>query len=789
MSDPEQDAAERARFRQDANGQWLSLRLAWQRGIDRTLEMRWLWLGLFLVFGSWLLVADLIQRAPDVEVGAIATREYTAPRDLLVPDEEATEERRTLARGAVLQVYDRDQSIADDVDAALHQLFVDGRDLLDLQRSETGLATEDGEEIELPELIRASTKLTLTRAQTDLLISLGFDSGIEEALRDVVARVYRQGVVSDKSSLLVNRASGISVRYLESGEEGVEVDLFDFLGTEEVADLVRSEFRTVRDLRTAARQLLVDLVLANLTANVQPNLRETQRRREAAAEETQAVFTQVRRGQVIARRGDVLTRSEVQAILSAVGGSGGGLFFPWLGTVLLLSLASFALWLGLRGEEATGRTRARLFCELLALLIAGLAFTKFGLWTATALSSSVELEPFTSVRSYLAAVPMASLALTMGILYGRRVALLPTLMFAILAERLVGSEDSWIFIYTIAGSLAALYMIEHTQFKQRSVILRVGLGIGLVNVLTLLTLAAFSREAFAQPDRLGFDMLCGLLGGALCAAAASFGVPVCESLFSITTQIKLVELSNTNLPLLRRLALEAPGTFQHSLMVANLGKAGCEAIGADATLAYTAALYHDVGKIPRPEYFIENQRGGANPHDTLAPAISARILASHIKDGVQLAARERLPRPLLDVIEQHHGTRKMTYFYERAVSQADDGETVPEADFRYPGPRPQDRVNGVLMLADGVEAAARTLTDTSADRIKALIQRIVDACLDDGQLDETDLTLSDLRRIRDAFLDLLSSLYHRRVDYPGYDFNTDVPAAAPQAPGRKLKVS
>ncbi|MBV8199130.1 MAG: HDIG domain-containing protein, partial [Acidobacteria bacterium] len=256
---------------------------------------------------------------------------------------------------------------------------------------------------------------------------------------------------------------------------------------------------------------------------------------------------------------------------------------------------------------------------------------------------------------------------------------------------------------------------------------------------------------------------------------ASFAVPVLEPLLGITTDIKLVELSNTNLPLLRRLAYEAPGTFQHSLMVANLAKEGCEAIGADAVLAYTGALYHDVGKVFRPDYFIENQRPGQNRHDRLLPSMSALILASHVKEGAELARQHHLPQVIVDAIEQHHGTRLMRYFYSRAQELHDrQAGEVRESEYRYPGPRPRNKVMAVLMLADAVEAASRTLTEPTPAKLRGLIGTLFDDCLQEDQLDKTDLTLSDLHAVSEAFLRVLSTIFHQRVDYPGFDFNADV---------------
>jgi putative nucleotidyltransferase with HDIG domain len=269
-------------------------------------------------------------------------------------------------------------------------------------------------------------------------------------------------------------------------------------------------------------------------------------------------------------------------------------------------------------------------------------------------------------------------------------------------------------------------------------------------------------------------------------------VPILEWLLGTATDIKLVELSNTNLPLLRRLAFEAPGTFQHSLMVANLAKEGCEAVGSDPVLAYAAGLYHDIGKVFRPDYFIENQRSGQNPHDRLAPSMSALILISHVKEGVELAREHNLPRVLRDAVRQHHGTRLIKYFFDRAVKQSGPhGGEIPEtpeiteaaeADYRYPGPRPRNKAMGVLMLADAVEAASRSLAEPTPGTIREMIRAIVDDCLRDGQLDETDLTLSDLRVLSEAFGRMLVTIYHQRIEYPGFDFH-----AAPKRERRGIR--
>jgi putative nucleotidyltransferase with HDIG domain len=250
----------------------------------------------------------------------------------------------------------------------------------------------------------------------------------------------------------------------------------------------------------------------------------------------------------------------------------------------------------------------------------------------------------------------------------------------------------------------------------------------------------------------------------------SFILPMLESLFDVLTDIRLLELSNLSNPLLSQLALKAPGSYNHSILVGTLAEEGAKAIGANSLFCRVAAFYHDVGKITHPEYFVENQRG-INPHDRLTPSMSSLIISSHVKDGIKLAREAGLPEQIIDIIPQHHGTRLMTFFYEKARNSDDPSLSgMKETDFRYPGPKPQTREAAIFMLADAVEAAARTVDEPTPNRLREVIRKVTNAIVLDGQLDSCDLTFVDLEKIQEAFLRLLLSIHHRRVEYPGFDF-------------------
>lgn len=743
----------------------------------RALESPALWIGLFLVLGTWALVPGAFLFTPRVASNTIADRDFVATRDLLLLDDEATHAKQEQAREAVLPVYDFDPGVAAELEEQVAQLFGRGRRLL--TRETAGEANEEQarQEVVKQLLVRppAPEGFRLTQEQLELLARRRFSPELQDRISGVFVQALRRGVVGNKTMLLENRLRGIVQRNLGTGGEQVLLDLFGPLGyPEEARALLESEVRDWSGYSSEERRILVDLLVANLPANLLPNRSETLLRRDAAASGAGQVFNQVRKGQVIVRKGDVIDEGDAYAIAQMRGERQLLLQIPPLaGTLLLLSLASAVVWLGLRRERVSDHGPRRLFGEGLLLLLLSLLGAKFCFVVAAGLSSVFEGPPLNAARSWAYATPFATLALLVTLLLGRHAALLLSILFSILASRLVVDNDPlWVVFYAFAGSVAVIYALDHYQFRQRLVMVRVGVVVGAVNVILALIFAG----AFSSGERgwmqLGFDLLCAFAGGLLAAAVASFAVPILEAMLGITTDIKLLELSNTNLPLLRRLAFEAPGTFQHSLMVANLAKEGCEAIGADPILAYTSGLYHDVGKVFRPDYFIENQRPGQNRHDKLLPSMSALILLNHVKDGVELAREHNLPRVIRDAIQQHHGTRLIKYFYNRALEQRDpEAGDVTEEKYRYPGPRPQNKVMGVLMLADAVEAASRTLTEPTPQKIRGLIRKIQDDCLNDGQLDQTDLTLSDLSHVSEAFLRVLANIFHQRVDYPGFDFN------------------
>ncbi|WP_420841519.1 HD family phosphohydrolase [Desulfosporosinus fructosivorans] len=362
-----------------------------------------------------------------------------------------------------------------------------------------------------------------------------------------------------------------------------------------------------------------------------------------------------------------------------------------------------------------------------------------------------------------ALIPVAWATMTIAILIGVDVALLVAVVLAIFVAILVDPTLSTALglqtgIVALFGGFVGVYSVSH--LSQRSDLARAGLFVSAVNVLMVSAIALTTGMRVSV-------WLVGLLLGTVNGVASSFltvgALHWFESGFRITSSVRLLELSNPNRPLLKRLLMEAPGTYHHSILVGNLAEAAAEAVHADATLVRVGSMYHDIGKLKRPYFFIENQFTQDNPHDKIAPTLSSLIITSHVKDGLELAKENKLPQQLQDIIAQHHGDGLVSFFYHKAL---EENEEVPEEAFHYEGPKPQTKEAALVSLADNVEAAVRSMKQHTPGRVEGLVRKIIKDKLNDGQLDQCDLTFQDLDRIAMAFVRVLSGIFHSRVEYP-----------------------
>jgi putative nucleotidyltransferase with HDIG domain len=399
---------------------------------------------------------------------------------------------------------------------------------------------------------------------------------------------------------------------------------------------------------------------------------------------------------------------------------------------------------------------------LLALMIVGtLALGRLSEFIFSGFSRGLGIE---GARTYIFGIPLAAGAMLVTLLFDFHTAI----VFSFVISMFTGLwlQDAAFSIYTFVGSLTAAFSV--IRCRKRTAILRAGLYLAAVNILTVVTVLLFWGELFTS--KAPYSIVFGSVSALSVVAVVSIVLPILEYLFKITTDISLLELLDLEHPLLKSLMISAPGTYHHSIIVGNLVESAAEAVNVNPLLARVCAYYHDIGKIKMPEYFIENLSTGPSKHDRLTPHMSSMILVSHVKEGVELARQYKLPMAVMEIIEQHHGTSLITYFYEKAKG-AENIEELSETDYKYPGPKPQNKVAALVMIADAVDAASRVLTDPTPQRITALVNKIINHIFLEGQLEECELTLKDISEIKKHFIYTLTGILHKRIDYPGFDFN------------------
>lgn len=402
-----------------------------------------------------------------------------------------------------------------------------------------------------------------------------------------------------------------------------------------------------------------------------------------------------------------------------------------------VSLGSFALvWLG----------------EIVAISV-----------TSYASSSVYHLEGI-SKESLFYAIPFATGCLMIQAVLGLHYTLVYSLGFAITIALYITGQPVLILDVFVTGLVAALSL---SNFRSRSAYIKAGFIIGIVSVC--FAFAALVIDGAGSPLDIMMRLVGALLGGILCSFIASGVTPLIEYLGGYVTDMRLIEMATLDHPLLKELSIQAPGTWNHSMVMGMMVESAADAIGANPVLARVGAYFHDIGKMKKPLYFVENQGGGENRHDKLSTSMSALIIRSHVKDGIELARKHGLPKAIEDMIPQHHGTWVIEYFYEKACREAkENGEDPADVDkslYTYPGPKPQTKEAGLLMLADGIEAAARTVSEPSMDRIQGLVQKMINKVFASGELDECELTLKDLHLIAKCFTRVLNAIYHQRIAY------------------------
>ena len=735
------------------------VRKSFRRGVDRLLATDLVWSGLFVFVVVFLLAGQ--RCAPDVPpfvAGQPAPEDIRAPFDITFVDEQLTEERRRQAREEVLEVWAHNHERGSNVAAQLASLFEEGR------------ATLDQAPPSAPAVAGALTA-PMPPGALEVLEQRRFDVELERELTSLLTRLLSQRVVVSKT--LLERKAGVVLIKRPGGAREQVSDFSTFVDLNQVREELRRELIQRLDLPAKEERALGDLLESFVDATVHLEQETTDRERQRAAHDVRPMLTRITQGETLVRQGATVTAATIDMIESATRAAHPPLSTrEFLGFLFVASLLAFFLYRYTRYHQRAFRKLEHLHALLMIMLVSMLVLSSGMLWLARRIVDNLN-DPFNQIGTYTYLIPLGAGAILVALLANGRIAT----VYAAFASVLFGAINDWdsyLMAWALLVQCAGVYAIS--TYRERAALLRAGLVVGGAGATTVLALETI--QGTVEPlSRSFYGAGLAFLGGAVgVGLLISFSLPLLERLFNVLTDIRLLELSNVNNPLLSELAFKAPGSYNHSLVVGTLAEEAARAIGANSLFCRVAAFYHDIGKINKPEYYVENQQRGVNPHDRLSPSMSALIIASHVKDGIKLAREAGLPEQIIDIIPQHHGTKLMTYFYEKAKTSADPSlGPVKEEDFRYPGPKPQTREAAIFMLADAVEAAARTIDEPTANRLKEMIRKVTNAIVLDRELDACDMTFTDLDKIQNAFLRCLVSMYHHRVDYPGFDFGKAKP--------------
>ena len=657
---------------------------------------------LFFILNTVILSMDFLPDTVSLSVGQVSERDVVAARTVSFVDEPRTKKLETEVLSGVANVYDLDTGAAVTAEDEVSRIFRAVRAV----QADKAFKTTDEKVAKLkglmPGLMQEHALVMLTNlAPTELEM-------LEEHARTILRKYLYRGIRDEELENVRKQAVG-EVEKLGLGENGVVI--------------------------------LLDLTQPYLRPNFVLNVSETDLRRKAALRKMEPVRITVKSGQIIVRRGDVVTEEQMQMMAEL------GLHRAQVSMSRILGLALYVLLIMGLLLLLFQRFLPEVFSDDRRLLLLGLVI----LLTLVIGRIGHFYSDFVT--------PIAVGPLLTAILVGPRAALMlglvTALMFGIIAE-----QNLRVVSFVLLGSLAGVYSVS--KHSQGYSLVRAGLWVALANVAAILFTGLIEELSVRQ---IVTDSLMGAVGG-VAAAILSIGLlPYLEQAFRITTSEKLLNLARPNHPLLQRLLLEAPGTYYHSILVGNLAETAADQIGADPILSRVGAYYHDVGKIQRPYFFVENQANMENPHSKLSPSLSTMIITSHIRDGLEFCREHKLPEVIADIVGQHHGTSLVSYFYKQAA-EGEHGECIIEEDFRYEGPKPQTREAALIMLADGCEAAVRSISKPNMNRIENTVRRIINERLRDGQLNECDLTLRDLNVIGDIFIRVLCSTCHSRIEYP-----------------------
>ncbi|MCO5333650.1 MAG: HDIG domain-containing protein [Pyrinomonadaceae bacterium] len=707
-----------------------------------------------------LLVHNPLWRAapePPYKVGDIVRQTVISPADINYTDAAATERLRAEAQTAVKPIFRYESNKSE----ATVQGFVSTWEKLQRLRdtSEKSAGTEARSQVKWDGAGGAET--------ARVLLSRQFSRNEIDAVQSALRESSTGYIYDDSDRQYFKNQVFVFDRSKPNLQSNVAMPESTWTALSAARDKLRTRIEAIKSLSEKEAEAFYTATSIMIEPSISYDSVATENARETAAQNIKPAAVVLKRSQKVANQGDIVT-AEMLSNIAAVQNYGASTrqLGRFLGILLLVIGLFWAAWKfvqhrGVVPRLALSPRKTFALIGFIVVVQTGVVAVLFRLAEFTA-DQNVQ-PPYNDPTLWALAIPFASGSLMMTLLADRPTALFVGLLNALITGFMAPRSFEFALVAALTSAVA-VYGIG--RYRNRQTVTMAGALVGTACVPLALALIAYSQQPFILNTVL-LAVACSLASGITTAAITSVLLPICENFFGILTDVKLLELSNADLPILGQLALRAPGTNQHSHAVGQLAEEACRVVGANGLLARIGALYHDIGKIAAPEHFVENQHG-RNPHDKLKPLQSAKIIISHVTYGTKLGREMGLPQRIVDFIPQHHGTRTLHYFLRRAQDSARPDEEISESDFRYPGPKPQFKEAAIMMIADSCEAGARSLAEPTPENIRFIVTKIVDSILGDDQLGECDLTLRELTQIRESMIRSLIAIYHSRVDYPGY---------------------
>jgi len=741
-------------------------------------HVRWgILIGITITFTIFL-YPNLVIKTYPYKLGDVVEKDVKATKDFLIEDQEATETKRRQAIDNLLTVYDYDPTLSAKVRWKVKKAFSAPRALFEPEKSNQGQKTSQSSQTVAAQSaekeksihdriwhMKADFERTIGITVSDgtykILENESFSEDIAELIIQIASEIIDTGVVANKELLLRDIDKGIILKDIGTKTENIVYKLKQLYGLDQAKTMVRIIGQPLLKKRNYVLvNMIVDFAQGLIQPSISLNKSETEERKQKAALEIKPISYKIKAGEMLLREGERVTQIQLLKLeASQEGVKTIQILATSIGSamiILCILLTTYILHSKHQGHMDRSQNKDLLFIASVLITFFFIARISASLSESISHYASFGL----SAASIAFGIPLASGAMTVCLFVGLDLAI-PFAMLSAIGTAVIFKNRFDIFLYFFISSSLAAYWMQ--SCRERKVFIKAGLKLGLLNVALATAIDLYLAELS------GFNLLwhwAFAFAGGVGAGIVTAGIaPLIEIAFDYTTDIKLLELANLDQPILRRLMLEAPGTYHHSVIIGSMVEAAAAEIGANPLLAKVCGYYHDIGKISKPLYFIENQTNGINRHDKLAPSLSSLILISHVKDGVEMAKQNKLGQIIIDTIGQSHGTSLISFFYEKAKKLKGE-DAVKIEDFRYPGPRPQTREAGLVMLADVVEAASRTLANPTPSRIQKHVQDLINKVFSDGQLDNCELTLKDLHNIAKIFNKILNGIYHHRIEYP-----------------------